>query len=334
MPDTIRWAILGAGRIARKFASCLREVPDAQLIAVGSLSAERANALADEFGAPHRHASYEALAADPDVDVVYVCTRNPFHLDNIKLCLTAGKPVLCEKPFTLNAAEAAEAITLARERKLFLMEAMWTRCFPATAKLREWLAQGRIGELQLLQGDFGFRNDWKPEGRHLSVGLGGGALLDVGVYLVSFSSMVLGPPVHVAGDAHLGATGVDESCGMVLRHARGELSVLSAAIRTETAKQVTIFGTTGRLEVPCPFWKPNALTLTPLDGAPEHVEFPYPNFGYQFEQAEVMRCLRAGRLESDLMPLEETLSIMRTLDAIRAPWGLKYPTEKPPVGIA
>jgi predicted dehydrogenase len=264
---------------------------------------------------------------DPGVDVVYVATRHPGHLDAMRLCLEAGKPVLCEKPFTVNAREAAAAIQVARQRRVFLMEAMWTRFFPAMIRLRSMLADGRIGEPRLLQGDFGFLNDWKPEGRHLDLALGGGALLDVGVYLVSLSSMFFGPPVQVVSNAFLGSTGVDETCAMIFRHGRGELSSLAAAIRTDTRKEATLYGTEGRIEIHVPFWKPQAFTVVPLKGEPERVELPYPNFGYQFEAAHVMECLRQGKLESDVMPLAETLSVMETLDRVRAPWGLTYPAD-------
>jgi len=327
MSDLVHWGILGAGRIARKFAASLRELPDARLSAIGSRDAGRAKALADEFGVARPHASYEGLAHDPGVNAVYVATRHPSHLAAMRLCLEASKAVLCEKPFTVNAREAAAAIRLAREKKVFLMEAMWTRFFPAMIRLRERVAAGCIGEPRLLQGDFGFLNDWRPEGRHLSVELGGGALLDVGVYLVSLSSMLFGPPDEIASSAFIGSTGVDETCAMVFRHGRGQVSSLAAAIRTDTRKEATIYGTEGRIDLPVPFWKPHTFSVVPLKGEAQRVEIPFPNFGYQFEAAHVMECLRQGRLESEVMPLDETLSIMETLDRVRAPWGLRYPAD-------
>jgi predicted dehydrogenase len=337
MADVIQWGILGAGRIARKFASSLRELPDARLAAVGSRSPERARTLADEFGVPGRHDSYEALVQNPGVDVIYVATRHPSHLEAMQLALQAGKPVLCEKPFTVNAAEAGQAIALARARRLFLMEAMWTRFFPVLDRLDDMLAQGRIGELRLLQGDFGFFNDWQPEGRILNRALGGGALLDVGVYLVSLSSRFFGPPVRMASQAVIGTTGVDESCGLVLEHGQGRLSVLTAAIRTDTRKDAVLYGTEGRIEIHTPFWKPSVLTLTTRAGREERIEMPYSNFGYQFEAAHVMGCIREGKTESPVMPLDETLSILRTLDAMRASWGLRYPSDdavRPPQALS
>ncbi|MCX6905005.1 MAG: Gfo/Idh/MocA family oxidoreductase [Verrucomicrobia bacterium] len=205
------------------------------------------------------------------------------------------------------------------------MEAMWARFFPAMERAREMLAQGRIGEARSLQADFGFRTEWNPEGRLLNRALGGGALLDVGVYVVSLSSMLFGPPLHITSNAVMGQTGVDETCGLLLRHNQGRFSVLSAAIRTETRKEAVLYGTKGRLEIHAPFWKASGLTLAPLQGEIERVDLPYPGAGYQFEAAHVMRCLREGRTESAVMPLDETFSIMKTLDAARASWGLVYP---------
>jgi dihydrodiol dehydrogenase / D-xylose 1-dehydrogenase (NADP) len=330
MGKTIHWGILGAGRIARKFASSLRELPEASLAAVGSRSLERAQALAAEFGVQRSYGDYESLVCDPQVRVIYVATRHPDHLEAMRLCLEAGKAVLCEKPFTINAREAQQVVRLARQNRLFVMEAMWTRFFPVMRQVQSMIADGRIGEPRLLQADFGFMNDWNPDGRHLNLALGGGALLDVGVYVVSLSSALFGPPVSIASQADIGQTGVDETCGMVFRHAQGQISCLAAAIRTETRREAIIYGTEGRVEIHAPLWKPNAVTLFPSKGEPEHLSIPYPNFGYQFEAAHVMDCLEEGSTESPVMPLNETVQIMRTLDAVRAPWGLQYPGDLTP----
>ncbi len=190
----IAWGILGTGRIAGNFAADLALLPDAELVAVGSRSEATAQSFAGRFGAPHAHGSYEALAADPAVEVIYIATPHPLHAENMKLCLRAGKAVLCEKPFTLNAREAEEVIALAREQKLFLMEAMWTRFLPAVVRARELIEQGAIGEVRLLLADFGFRAAFDPHHRLFDPQLGGGALLDLGVYCVSLASMLFGPP--------------------------------------------------------------------------------------------------------------------------------------------
>jgi len=326
MVDPINWGILGTGSIAKKFAAGLTALSDAKLVAVGSRKQETADAFADEFDVPNRHASYEALADDPDVDVIYVATPHTFHKASSILCLEAGKAVLCEKPFTINAAEAEELIGVARERGVFLMEAMWSRFLPTLCKARELLAEGAIGEPRMLAADFGFRAGVDPERRLFNPALGGGALLDVGVYCVSLASMVFGgPPARIASLATLGETGVDEQSAFILGHDNGELAVLYTAVRTQTGHEARIMGTEGHIHIPA-FWHATGLTLS-SGGEQKQIDAPFEGNGYNYEAAEVMECLRAGRRESDVMPLDETLSIMQTLDRIREQWGLKYPME-------
>jgi predicted dehydrogenase len=328
MNDTIRWGILGTGKIARQFAAGLKHLSDATLIAVGSRRADSANAFGEQFAVAHRHASYEALVRDPDVDAIYVATPHSCHLENTLLALTAGKAVLCEKPFTINAREAEQAVAFARVKKLFLMEAMWTRCFPLMEKLRELLAGKTIGEVRMLTADFGFRAEYHEEERLFNPVTSGGALLDVGVYPISLASMIFGAPTRIASHAQLGPTGVDEEAAIILSHAQGQLAVLSTAIRLETPQEAIIMGTAGRIRVHSPWWRPTAMTISREGRSDELMEFPFAGNGYQFEAAEFMGCLRTGKLESRLMPLDETLSIMRTLDAIRAQWGLRYPIDQ------
>jgi predicted dehydrogenase len=323
----IRWGILGTGTIARKFAEGLRHVEGAELVAVGSRSSQTAEAFAAAFGVPRRHASYDDLAADPEIDVVYIATPHPFHRENSLQCLQAGKAVLCEKPFTVNAQEAAAVISLARERRLFLMEAMWTRFLPLFTKLRELLAPGVLGELRLLQVDFGFRAGFNPQGRLFNPQLAGGALLDVGVYNLSLASLLWGRPERIHSAAHLGETGVDEQSAVLLSYAQGRLATLSSAIRLNTPQEALVIGTDGWLKIHTPWWKATAMTLTVAGQAPQLIEVPFAGNGYNYQADEVGRCLRAGRLESAVMPLDETLAIMETLDEIRRQWGLRYPVE-------
>jgi predicted dehydrogenase len=329
MPDytTVRWGILGAGSIAKRFSEGVQSLPDAEVVAVGSRTQEKADAFADEFGIPHRHASYEALVADPDVDVVYVATPHPMHKVNTMLALNAGKPVLCEKPFTINAREAEEAVRTAREKQLFLMEGMWTRYFPAMYEVRRLLKEGAIGEPRMLQADFGFRGTLNPEGRLFNPALGGGALLDVGIYPVSLSSMIFGEPDRVTGLATMAETGVDEQAGIVLGYPGGQIAVLSTAVRTNTPWDAVILGTDGRISIHSPWWKPEKLTVVRSGQPDETIELKSEGTGFNYEAAEVGRCLRAGQLESGVMPLDETVSVMRTLDTLRSQWGLKYPME-------
>jgi len=324
--DTIRWGILGLGRIANDFAIGLQAVPGAQLVAVGSRSKEKAQEFGQRYAVPGRYGSYEALAADPNVDVVYVATPHPMHANDALLCLSAGKAVLCEKPFTLNAAQAEKVIALARQKKLFLMEGMWTRFYPIMVKTRELLKNGTIGEPRMVEADFGFRVGWDIESRILNRELGGGALLDVGVYCLSLASMIFGAPAHISGEAHIGETGVDEQAALVLRYPKGQLATLFVAVRTNTPQAAYIGGTEGCIQIHSPWWCPTAMTVA-RGSQRENVALPRESNGFNYEIAAVMRCLREGRLESEVLPLDETLSIMRTMDALRAQWGLKYPME-------
>lgn len=327
MIEKLRWGIIGPGNIAKKFADGLKVVPDAELLAVASRTQEGADAFADQYGAPRRYVSYEALAADPDVDAVYISTPHPMHKDNSILCLNNGKAVLCEKPFAINAQQAAEVIKVARQKRVFLMEAMWTRYIPAMIKVRELLAAGVIGEARMVTADFGFRAGISPEGRLFNPALGGGALLDVGVYCVSLASMIFGAPARMASLAHLGETHVDEQAGMILGYSGGQMAVLSTAIRTTTPMEALISGTEGQIRIHSLFWRPTRLTVSVYGKETNEIDMPLVGNGYNYEAQEVARCLRAGLLESDVMPLDETLSIMKTMDELRAQWGLRYPME-------
>jgi predicted dehydrogenase len=325
--ETVRWGIVGCGKIAALFATGLTTLPDAALVAVGSRAEETAHAFADRFGVPRRHGSYAALANDPEVDVVYVATPHQEHKASTLLCLEAGKPVLCEKPFAINAGETDAMIGAARQRGLFLMEAMWTRFVPLMGKVRALLAAGAIGEVRMVSADLGFRAAPGRPARLFDPAYGGGALLDVGVYVVSFSSMVLGPPKRIVSLPTMGEAGIDEQAAMMLGHDGGALSILSTAIRTTTPHLAAIMGTEGMIEIHHDWHKPTAFTLTVAGKEPERFELPPAGNGYNYEAAEVMRCLRAGLTESPILPLDETRSVMRTLDEIRGQWGLRYPME-------
>ncbi len=323
---TIRWGILGTGNIANKMADALKSLSGAQLVAVGSRSAEKAEEFGGRHGIPRRHSSYEALADDPDVDIIYVCTPHTLHASNSLLCLERGKAVLCEKPFTVNSAQARAVVTKAREKGLFLMEAMWTRFLPAIRRCREMVLSGRIGEVRMLQADFGFRAGWDPQGRLLNPELAGGGLLDVGVYTVSLSYLLLGAPSRLESMAHIGETGVDEQNALLLGYPGGQIAILSSAVRTNTPHVAYIIGTEGMIRIPA-FWCAREFTVI-SGGKEERIEEGYPGNGFEFQAMEAMQCLREGRTESATMPLDESISIMETMDRAREQWGLKYPGEQ------
>ena len=329
MTNTVRWGILSTGNIAHSFATGLAGADGAEIVAVGSRSQESADAFGDEFDIPNRHGSYEALANDPDVDVIYIGTPHPYHKDNSLLCIDAGKAVLCEKPFTINAKEAEVVINRAREKGIFLMEAMWTRFSPVMTRIRELIAEGTIGEVNMLHADFGFRMAFDAEHRLFNPNLGGGALLDVGIYPISLAYMVFGnAPDEVVSHAHLGESGVDEQSTMLFKYNTGQSAVLSCAIRTQTQWEAIISGTKGIIKVPNPWWQPQRFTLQLEGEDPQEIELPFGVNGYEYQAIEVMKCLAEGKTESDIMSLDETLTIMKTLDSIRAQWGLVYPMEQ------
>ncbi|MCY3796269.1 MAG: Gfo/Idh/MocA family oxidoreductase [Chloroflexi bacterium] len=328
MSEKIRWGLIGLGSIARRFGSCFQYAAGAEIYAVASRSQENADAFGAEFGATKRYSSYEALVKDPNVDVVYIGTPHNFHRAHTLLSLNAGKPVLCEKPFAVNAAEAREMIERAREKNLFLMDAFWTRYFPAMVKLRELLADKAIGDVMLVTADFGFRGSVAPERRHFNLDLAGGALLDIGSYCIQFASMVYRKqPVDIASQCTLGSTGVDELSTLLFKYSDYEMALLTSSIRLSTPHEARVMGTDGYITIP-EFWHPSELTLTRPGQKPETYSFPHDGEGFQFEIMEVSECIRAGLTESAVYPLDETLAIMETLDQIRASWGLRYPFEE------
>lgn len=328
MSRKYRWGILGPGRIAHQFAADFKFLPDAELVAVGSRSRENAEAFGAQYHIPHRHASYEALAADPEVDIVYVATPHIFHHRNSLLCLEHGKAVLCEKAFTINAREAEQLIAFARRKGLFLMEAMWTRFQPALVRLRELLAANVIGEVRILRGELAFRAPFDPTNRLFDPALGGGALLDLGIYPLALTAMVLGAnPVNIRGVADIGSTGVDEQCAFILQYTGGRLASLFAAVRTDAPGGAMLLGSKGRIEIHGPLYRPEGLSVIPAGRESEYIATPYQGHGYHYEAREVMHCLDAGKTESTVMPLDESLALMRMMDTLRQQWNMRYPGE-------
>lgn len=328
MKRIIRWGILGAGAVSRKFARDLRAAAGAELVAVGSRSAERAERLASALGARRAHASYGELVRDAEIDAVYVGTPHSLHRDHTLLCLRHGKHVLCEKPFALNAGEAAEMIRTARERRLALMEAMWMRFFPSMQKVRELIAGRAIGAIRRITADFGFRAAFDPAHRLFDRSLGGGALLDIGIYGLSLARMLLGEPADINGAALMGETGVDEESVVILGYDGGATAVLTASLRRDTRCEALVLGTGGSIRIPAPWWASSRIMLTGDEGTGSMLALPFKGNGFAHEAEAFMDCIRAGALENDIMPLDETLSIMRTMDAIRRRWGLRYPSEE------
>ncbi|MFJ5234732.1 Gfo/Idh/MocA family protein [Kitasatospora sp. NPDC088391] len=324
----IRWGVLATGGIATAFVEDLAAVPGAEVHAVASRRADSARAFADRHGIPHAHGSPADLAADPEVDVVYVATPHSAHHAGTKLLLEAGKAVLCEKPFTLNHGQAAELVSLARKRETFLMEAMWTYLDPTVRRIAELVADGAIGEVRTVQAEFGFVEAEVPGHRLWDPAVGGGALLDLGVYPVAFAQLLLGEPDSVQALARLSSLGVDARTSMLLGHPGGATALLSCSLDAECAQRASIQGSAGRIEIDRDFFHPAGFTLHRAGAEPETFRGPAKvGHGYGLEAAEVMRCLRAGETESPLVPHDSTLAVMRTLDAVRERTGVRYPGE-------
>ncbi|MFI6355556.1 Gfo/Idh/MocA family protein [Streptomyces sp. NPDC050743] len=324
----VRWGILATGGIAAAFAADLVDLPDAEIAAVASRRRESAQAFAERFGAERAYGDWESLAADPDIDVVYVATPHSAHRAAAGLCLEAGRNVLCEKPFTLNLRETEELVALAREHDRFLMEAMWMYCNPLVRRLKALVDDGAIGEVRTVQADFGLAGPFPPAHRLRDPALGGGALLDLGVYPVSFAQLLLGEPDAVAGSALLSPEGVDLQTGAVLSWESGAMAALHCSIVGGTGGTASVTGSRGRIDVPSGFFHPERFVLHRDGSEPE--EFAAgpadgPRTTLRHEAAEVMRALRAGEKESPLVPLEGSLAVMRTLDAVRERIGVRYP---------
>ncbi|MBE1486679.1 Gfo/Idh/MocA family protein [Plantactinospora soyae] len=319
-----RWGILATGYIAATFVEDLRLLPDAEVVAVGSRTLETARAFADRHGVPRAYGSWQEFAADDDIDVVYVATPHAAHFDASMACLSAGKAVLCEKPITLDRAHAQTLIDTARANNLFLMEAMWMRCNPVVLRILELIADGAIGEVTGVQADFGVGGPFPPEHRMRARALGGGALLDLGVYPVSLAHLLLGLPDQIRAWAKISPEGVDENTGMVFGYDSGAVASLSCGMIGATPVAATITGRTGRIDLSPPFYRPTRVTLHRAGGAPELLPVDLAGSGYQHEAAEVQRCLRAGLLESPLVPHAATLEVMALLDDIREQIGVTY----------
>jgi predicted dehydrogenase len=314
----LRWGILGTGLIANMFAADLVHTDTGEAVAVGSRNQPNADRFAGRYGIAHRHPTYESLVSDPDVDAIYVATPHSFHHEHTLLALEAGKHVLVEKAFAMNAAEAIDLVAVARRRGLFLMEAMWTRFLPHVVEIRRLLAEGALGDLVTVMADHGQWFAYDPSSRLFAPELGGGALLDLGVYTVSFASMVLGDPTHIEALVEPAATGVDSQVSILLRHHGGAQAVLNCTSAAASPTRASIVGTEARIDVDGPFYANVGFTLTPRRGAPVRFEATPGVHGLCYEAAEVSRCIELGLTESPGMPLDETVRIMETMDAVLA----------------
>lgn len=324
----MRWGVLATGGIAAAFTADLLTMPDAEVVAVGSRTPGTARAFADRFGIPRAHGSWAGLAADEEVDVVYVATPHSAHREAAGLCLEGGRAVLCEKAFTLDSRQAVELVDLARERGLFLMEAMWTYVHPLVRRIVGLVRDGAIGTVRAVEADFALGGEFPPGHRLVDPAQGGGALLDLGVYPVSFAHLLLGEPSGVQATALLSDRGVDLQTGMLLSWESGAHALLHCGVTGASRTGATVVGSHGRIEIPRGFHMPESFVLHRAGAEPREflASAEQGGTGYVPEAAEVMRCLRSGEKESPLVPLEGTLAVMRTLDRVRERVGVRYDT--------
>ena len=323
----LRWGILATGGIAHAFASDLRTA-GLDLTAVGSRSAGSGERFAAEFGIPRVHGSYEALVSDPEVDIIYVSTPHPMHAENAILALEHGKHVLVEKPFTLTAAEAAAVRDVAARSGLLAMEAMWTRYLPHMIRVRELVAAGALGDIRAVLADHTQKISTDPAHRLNNLDLGGGALLDLGIYPISFAWDILGAPNTVTATATIGPTGVDDEVATIFTHASGALSTSLSASHAAGPNTAHIIGTDARIDIDQVWYSPTTFRLVSPDGAVlESYESHIDGRGMQFQALAAERYVASGANDSEIQPIDETVAIMGTLDEVRLQIGLRYPSE-------
>ena len=323
----IRWGILGCGRIARKFAADLAYVKGATLHAVGARQLSNAQAFAREFPAAHVHGSYEELAADPEVDVIYIASPHSHHYEHTLLCLQHRKAVLCEKAFAINLRQASEMVSMAKKNGVFLMEAVWTKFLPHFQKVQEMVAKGDIGEIRNVLVNFGFIPLPPVPPRVYDPALGGGTLLDIGIYNVFMALSFLGRPDIIEASMDPAPTGIDEQCAILFKYKNGVMAQLFSSFSTNLATEADISGTKGRIRLTNRFYAPGTI-IEFFPGKEDSKQMiPYlkeAGSGYQFEARHVGECLQRGLLESPIMTHADTLMLMETLDRVRLAAGIKY----------
>jgi dihydrodiol dehydrogenase / D-xylose 1-dehydrogenase (NADP) len=323
------WGFIASGLMAKMMADDLQLTEGSRIMGVTARTEASAKNFANTYGVPNVYPSVEELVNDPEVDIVYISTPHNLHYENALTSLKAGKPVLLEKPFTVNAAQASSLVEMAREKKLFLMEAMWIRYLPIIHQLRSILDDGVVGQVRLFKAAFHQLLDFGPEHRLYNPALAGGSLLDLGIYPISLASFVFGgPPTQVSRLPYLGKTGVDVRFGAVFQYEDRSMALLSAGADGLHPQDVNIYGTKGEIRLHGhQTWKYDRMTVNVYGEKEETFHAPFEGGGYSFQAEEVLHCLETGKLESEAISLQETVAIVETLDRIRAQWGLRYPDE-------
>jgi predicted dehydrogenase len=323
MERNYRWGIIGPGRIAAKFASAINYTEGSEVYAVASRDKERAEDFARTHHAKISYNTYEELVKDPEVDIIYIATPNAFHCEQAILCLEHNKPVLCEKPMALDRMEVTRMINTAKEHDCFLMEGMWSRFMPAVNKVLE-IKEEAIGQLQYVRADFGIQAPFDPQNRLYNIKLGGGSLLDVGIYPLFLTVLLFGEPQTIQAVGKLAVTGADEYCHILFQYPGGETASIFSSITTRTSLTAELAGTKGRIMMHNPWYRTNNITVEKINEEAEQLSFPHEHNGFEYQVRHVMDCLDKRLKESPLMPLDFTLTMSRIMDKVRAEVGVIY----------
>lgn len=326
----MKWGIMATGTIAAKFADTVMKMGgEEQLTACGSRSLEKAEGFAGRYGIRHGYGSYEALAADPEVDAVYIATPNNLHFDNCRPCLDAGKHVLCEKPFTTSADEARLLFGMAREKGRFIMEGFWIRHLPLLKKMQELIKEGVIGDVVYARSDFGFTAQGARKDRKFDSALGGGALLDIGIYNLGFMHMVMGDekPSGFMSSHHINEHGTDDFSSILLNYPGNRTASVTTSIGMAMPREGVVYGTSGFICLP-DYQMAEKLVVCPYGGQPQEICMPFEINGFEYQIREVSRCVKEGMYTSDVLKEKDTLAVLELMDAIRASWGLKFTCEQ------
>ncbi|MGI6169034.1 MAG: Gfo/Idh/MocA family protein [Christensenellales bacterium] len=328
MSDKVRYGIIGTGRIVHRFMAGFEKVPEAELVAVYGRNLEKAQKIARRYGAHYFFDSLDDFIACDEIDIVYIAVTHPHHSYFAIQAMQAGKAVLCEKPLAPCYSQAVEMVECARKNKVFLMEAMWTRLFPVTKQVNEWIDAGKIGRLVAVDGTFCFKAPREEGDRMFDPKEAGGALLDIGVYLVSYMHMLFKrPPEKIVSCAHKSEAGVDETAGAVFQYDKGAMATLLFSFQTDAKDTVRIYGSDGMIEVYEDFWRPTRAVLSTKDGTLAF-DCPVEGEGYQYEVAHVNDCVKLGLMQSPYMTQQHSLEIIKTCDDLRQIWGIRFDFEK------
>ncbi|MEO5681522.1 MAG: Gfo/Idh/MocA family oxidoreductase [Chitinophagaceae bacterium] len=324
MAKNFKWGIIGPGRIAQKFAAALEAVPNASLHAVASRDPEKAKQFAGQYHAPVYYGDYASLAGNTDIDAVYIATPHTYHHAHVLLCLQQKKAVLCEKPMSVNHASTVEMVATARTHNSFLMEAMWSRFLPIIDKTQELIKQGEIGELKYLRADFGFAAPFNPDGRLFDVKLGGGSLLDVGVYPLFLALLIMGKPDEIKSFAQLSVTGADETTNALLYYKNGMMANILSSIVAQTPLTAEISGSEGTIILDRPWYKGTVLHVRKKDVITQTISLPYGDNGFEYQIQEVQQCLEQNLKESLLLPLHFSLLMSSVAEQINKISNIAY----------